>query len=72
MIRCLLELADGSQVVYNSILSCSLDLSVILDTGLYLLWLNATLFHIYLMTLCSDLTGFALANPILIGGPVLC
>ena len=47
-------------------------LSVILELGLCLLWLNATLFHLYLMILCLDLTGFALATPILIGRPVLC
>ena len=47
-------------------------LFVILEPGLYLLWLNTTLFHLYLMTLCLDLTDFALTTPILIGGPVFC
>ena len=46
-------------------------LFVILELELWLLWLNALLFYIYLMILCSDLTGFALATPILIGRPVL-
>ena len=46
-------------------------LLVKLELELCLLWLNATLFHLYLMILCSDLTGFTLATPILIGRPVV-
>ena len=46
-------------------------LSVILELGLCLLWLNAALFHLCPMILCWDLTNLALATPILIGGPVL-
>ena len=46
-------------------------LFVILEPRVYLLWLNVTLFHLYLMVLGSDLTGLTLATPILIGCPVL-
>ena len=47
-------------------------LFVILDLGLCLLQLNAILFQLYPTILCWDLTGFALATPILISRLVLC
>ena len=47
-------------------------LSVILEPGFCLLWLNATFFCLFLMILCLDLTGFTLATLILIGRLILC
>ena len=45
---------------------------MILELGFCLLWINASLFYLYLIILCWDLIGFALATPILIDRPVLC